>query len=174
MKRTFISIVALASFATVGCTIKSAYMPPTPTNSSASKVFNAPFNKVWGGAIDWVAKSGLKINVSDKDSGLISATISKNLDKYADWGKLGDAGYGMSSGGYQKQSFSDKSGTISITIKTQGNNMSKVSVVVSFTCKVITKEAGAERMEEVGKIDVVGASMGILEQDFLDYLSTLK
>lgn len=64
-------IIALSLIALlVGCATPG--LQPTQTNINKSKVYNAPYDKVWSSVIASVAESNLNITTLEKESGIVA------------------------------------------------------------------------------------------------------
>lgn len=71
----------------VGCATPG--LPPTQTNIEKSKVYSAPYDKVWSAIIAGVAESNLNITTLEKESGIIAISNSTYDPSWANEGTRG-------------------------------------------------------------------------------------
>lgn len=120
IKRILIlSLVALlAGCATVG-------VQPTQISINKSKVYNAPYDKVWSAIIAVVAESNLNITTLEKSSGIIAIS---NMTYDSSWANEGTRGSVL---GVPDQVM-DRSATFNIFAIQQGLDRTRVQVNSSF------------------------------------------
>ena len=85
MKTKYLAI-SLFLVALVGC---ATPQPATRTVIEKSRVFDAPYDKVWAAIISGVAESNLPITTLEKDSGLIAITNAAYEPGWAEEGVRG-------------------------------------------------------------------------------------
>ena len=149
------SIVTLSLL--VGCATPG--LQPTKTSIDKSKVYNAPYDKVWSAVIAGVAESNLNITTLEKASGIIAISNTTYDSSWANEGTRGSV-LGVS------DKVMERIANFNILATRQGPDQTRVQVNSSF--KMNVRHGNGSQAIPFTYQWQQAYSNGILEQIILD------
>lgn len=148
-----LSLIALL----VGCATPG--LQPTKTSIDKSKVYNAPYDKVWSAVIAGVAESNLNITTLEKASGIIAISNTTYDSSWANEGTRGSV-LGVS------DKVMERIANFNILATRQGPDQTRVQVNSSF--KMNVRHGNGSQAIPFTYQWQQAYSNGILEQIILD------
>lgn len=95
MKKIFVLVMVWCCSVIIGCSskINSICSQPNEYPESTTRIFDAPYDKVWKAAVDSIGKSFFVLENIEKDSGIMSLSFSsKNPSDFIDCGTTFESG----------------------------------------------------------------------------------